>query len=106
MSLQVITNPGTMPDLDLMKECSDITVVFEESHERLQDLGEHGRDVLSTCDRGKTCYVVHSAPWPMVKDITRDLRHRAQYVFCYLLGFSLEAAFVSSSFFFPTSLKL
>lgn len=88
LTSQVITNPGTMPHNDFLKKCSDITVVFEQSHQRLESLSQHEREVLHSCDRAKISYIVHSVPAsltedgaPRIKQVTEDARCRAQFVF-------------------------
>ncbi|KAI5367116.1 Putative Spherulation-specific family 4 [Septoria linicola] len=77
----IIHNPGTLPDPQLTSKRPEITVVFEESYARLLQPDPTEHKSLINYDRLNGCYMVHTVPIDIVRDVTREARKRAQYVF-------------------------
>ncbi|KAL5119597.1 hypothetical protein ACEQ8H_002443 [Pleosporales sp. CAS-2024a] len=78
----VVRNPGVIPDPRFSDANTDITVVFEESYTQYAALQ---LDLAALKDgRAHHCYMVHSVPsmsLEQLRQFTRDLSKRAQYLF-------------------------
>lgn len=79
--MQVIHNPGTIPDEQLTRIRPDVTAVFEEGFSRYRACGKNERAALDVYDRSGACYILHSVPRDQVKPLVRELRPRAEYLF-------------------------
>lgn len=79
--IQIIHNPGTIPDHELTKTRPEVTAVFEEGYSRYRSCGQNERKALDVYDRTGACYILHSVPRDQVKSLVRELRPRAEYIF-------------------------
>ncbi|KAF1992691.1 hypothetical protein P154DRAFT_625923 [Amniculicola lignicola CBS 123094] len=77
----VIHNPGTAVDARLAQPGPDITTVVEQGHAEFETAEAQNWLSTSPYDRSRSCYMVHSAPETRIKDITCELRRRAEYLF-------------------------
>jgi hypothetical protein len=78
---QILHNPGTPPDAGLTSKRPDVTVVFESSYAKLQSLTAGERRALESHGRQEACYMVHSVPREQLREVTREARQQAQFVF-------------------------
>lgn len=81
--MQIIHNPGTIPDARYADQNTDVTVVFEQSYTLYQT---KQADLESlTADRIHYSYVVHSLPTSMneadLRKFSDTLSHHAGYLF-------------------------
>jgi len=58
-----------------------VTVVFEQSHTRLQTCGESERRALSAYNRKGCSYILHSVPKAQIAPVVHEARRRAEYIF-------------------------
>ena len=82
MYLQIIHNPGTIPDISYNDTNTDITVVFEDSYlmyttalDRLATLPKH---------RSQYSYMINSVPLMAANDLRQfvnDISERAEFLF-------------------------
>lgn len=78
--LQVIHNPGVVPDPPLNLDTTDITVVFEQSYQEYQSL-ESDLNSLSG-DRSQYSFMVHSVPSKTnLQKFIDKISHHAEYLF-------------------------
>jgi len=80
MNLQIIHNPGVIPDAGLALNTTDITVVFEQSYSIYKSQQSALADL--TGDRSSYSYMVHSLPSSTnLGKLIDDMSQRAQYLF-------------------------
>ena len=81
--LQIVHNPGVVPDSRLQEPNTDVTVVFEQSYQKYSNLKTSLNDLSN--NRTEYSYIVHSLPQDMgkgkLKSYVNDLSKRAKYLF-------------------------
>ena len=81
---QVVHNPGTIPELRLAASGPDVTAIFEQSYSLYRSAPVQQRLAALSVPhytRNSSCYMVHSVPPAIQKQLVRDLRQRAAYLF-------------------------
>jgi hypothetical protein len=90
---KVIHNPGTAVDHRLADPGPDITTVVEEAYEKYRSSEYQKWLATSPYDRSRSSFMVHSVPIEKVRQLTRDLRERAKYVFVTDLKYDYYQSF-------------
>ena len=91
-SKQVLHNPGTMPDPELVdphlssnrsRFVPDVAAVFEASYAEYMAPSEWMQAQMKKCrlDRSRKAYFIHSVPVERVKGLTMRVRQEAGHVF-------------------------
>lgn len=80
--MQVIHNPGTPPDKDLASPgIVDVIITCEEPFDRYMDTEVQERLVEYPLHRARAGHQVSGVPRERIREMTRDMRRRAAYVF-------------------------
>lgn len=78
--MQIIHNPGTIPDDRLDLNTTDITVVFEQSYDTYKSQQSALSDLSG--QRSSYSYMVHSVPsGTNLGNLVDDMSQHAQYLF-------------------------
>lgn len=82
---QIIHNPGTLPDSQLVLNTTSITVVFEQSYDHYKTSQESRLSaVADTTDRDSWAYIFHSVQQmgnSSMDSFVREISHQAAYLY-------------------------
>jgi len=81
--LQIVHNPGVIPDSRLTDPSTDVTVVFEQAYRQYKTMKTNLESLPQ--NRTKYSYIVHSLPQNMdkkdLRNYVNDLSKHAKYLF-------------------------
>lgn len=79
--MQIVHNPGTLPDEQLAAMKPEVTAIFEQSYELYKSADVQQQLQNDRYDFAASCLFVHSTPAAEIPAVTREAGQRGKYIF-------------------------